>query len=74
MNSPTMVDATPEDRVTVASVSQSLYHVAEKDKIPLLVGLLRRMDVTRTIIFFNTKREAERVDAWLAGTDSSPAC
>lgn len=67
MNSPTMVDATPENHVTVASVSQRLYHVGERDKIPLLVGLLRRMDVTRTIIFFNTKREAEKVDAWLAG-------
>ena len=62
-----MVDATPEDHVTVASVSQRLYHVGENDKIPLLIGLLRQMDVTRTIIFFNTKREAERVDAWLAG-------
>ena len=67
MNSPTMVDATPENHVTVASVSQRLYHVGEKDKIPLLIGLLRRMDVTRTIIFFNTKREVEKVDAWLAG-------
>ena len=67
MNSPAMVDATPEDHVTVASVSQRLYHVGEKEKIPLLIGLLRRMDVTRTIIFFNTKREAEKVDAWLAG-------
>ena len=67
MNSPTMVDATPENHVTVASVSQRLYHVGEKEKIPLLIGLLRRMDVTRTIIFFNTKREAEKVDAWLAG-------
>jgi ATP-dependent RNA helicase RhlB len=67
MNSPTMVDARPENHVTVASVSQRLFHVGEKDKIPLLIGLLRRMDVTRTIIFFNTKREAEKVDAWLAG-------
>ena len=67
MNSPTMVDATPKDHVTVASVSQRLFHVGENEKIPLLIGLLRRMDVTRTIIFFNTKREAEKVDAWLAG-------
>ena len=67
MNSPTMVDATPKDHVTVASVSQHLFHVGENEKIPLLIGLLRRMDVTRTIIFFNTKREAEKVDAWLAG-------
>ena len=67
MNSPTMVDATPKNHVTVASVSQRLYHVGQNDKIPLLIGLLRQMDVTRTIIFFNTKREAEKVDAWLAG-------
>ena len=67
MNSPTMVNATPENHVTVASVKQRLYHVGEREKIPLLIGLLRRMDVTRTIIFFNTKREAERVDSWLAG-------
>ena len=67
MNSPTMVDATPKNHVTVASVSQRLFHVGENEKIPLLIGLLRRMDVTRTIIFFNTKREAEKVDAWLAG-------
>ena len=71
MNSPTMVDATPENHVTVASVSQRLFHVGENEKIPLLIGLLRRMDVTRTIIFFNTKREAERVDAWLAGNGFS---
>ena len=67
MNSPTMVDATPENHVTVASVSQRLFHVGEKEKIPLLIGLLRQMEVTRTIIFFNTKREAEKVDSWLDG-------
>ena len=67
MNSPTMVDATPENSVTVASVSQRLYHVGENEKIPLLIGLLRRMEATRTIVFFNTKREAEKVDVWLTG-------
>ena len=67
MNSPTLVNANPENNVTVDSVSQRLYHVGEQEKIPLLIGLLRRMDATRTMIFFNTKREAEKVDAWLAG-------
>ena len=67
MNSPEKVNATPESHVTVASVNQRLYHVGESDKIPLLIGLLKQMDVTRTIIFFNTKREAEKVDSWLAG-------
>ena len=67
MNLPTTVNATPENHVTVSSVTQRLYHVGENEKIPLLIGLLRGMDVTRTIIFFNTKREAEKVDSWLAG-------
>ncbi len=67
MNSPAVVNANPENNVTVDSVKQRLYHVGEQEKIPLLIGLLRQMDVTRTIIFFNTKREAEKIDAWLAG-------
>ena len=67
MNSPVKVNATPANHVTVASVTQRLYHVGENEKIPLLIGLLKRMDVTRTIIFFNTKREAEKVDSWLVG-------
>ena len=67
MNSPALVNANPENNVTVDSVNQRLYHVGEQEKIPLLIGLLRRMDATRTIIFFNTKREAEKVDDWLAG-------
>ena len=67
MNSPRKINATPENHVTVASVNQRLFHVGEQEKIPLLIGLLKRMDVTRTIIFFNTKREAEKVDSWLSG-------
>ena len=67
MNSPVAINATPANHVTVASVTQRLYHVGENEKIPLLIGLLKRMDVTRTIIFFNTKREAEKVDSWLVG-------
>ena len=67
MNSPTMVNTTPPNNVTVASVNQRLFHVGQQEKVPLLIGLLRQMEVTRTIIFFNTKREAEKVDAWLAG-------
>ena len=67
MNSPVTINATPANHVTVASVTQRLYHVGENEKIPLLIGLLKQMDVTRTIIFFNTKREAEKVDSWLVG-------
>ncbi len=64
MNNPTVVNASPE-RVTVAEVAQVLYHVSKDEKISLLVGLLRRIDPTRTMVFTNTKRVAERVCAYL---------
>jgi len=66
MNAPIIIDATPE-RVTVKTVDQRLYHVSKDDKIPLLLGLLARMDSRRTLIFANTKRVCERVSAYLEG-------
>ncbi len=66
MNSPTVVNTNP-DELTVSTIDQAVYHVGEREKIPLLIGLLRSIDVVRTIVFFNTKREAERVDEWLCG-------
>lgn len=66
MNSPTVINANP-DQVTVSTVSQVLYHVSNDDKIPLLIGILQRMEPTRTMIFVNTKRAAERVEAYLEG-------
>jgi ATP-dependent RNA helicase RhlB len=42
-----------------------LYHTANEEKLPLLVGLLRQMDPHRTLVFVNTKGGAERVRLWL---------
>jgi ATP-dependent RNA helicase RhlB len=36
-----------------------LFHVGRKEKFPLLLGLLRRDGMERTMIFINTKREGE---------------
>lgn len=66
MNAPAVVNASPK-QVTVAQVRQTLYHVAREEKIALLLGLLRRMEATRTIVFVNTKRSADRVAALLNG-------
>lgn len=68
MNAPTVVNASPE-QVMVGQVEQVLYHVSKEEKIPLLLGLLKRIEVTRTIIFVNTKRAAERVAAYLTAHD-----
>ncbi|TLN01879.1 DEAD/DEAH box helicase, partial [bacterium] len=58
MNLPEKVSATPE-KMTAERVEQVLYHVASKEKFPLLLGLLKKEGMSRTMIFVNTKREAE---------------
>lgn len=66
MNNPMHVDVEPE-KVTADRVRQVLYHTANAEKIPLLVGLLRHGDPQRSIVFVNTKRNAERVWSYLEG-------
>jgi len=58
MNVPTKVSVTPE-KMTADRVEQVLYHASRKEKFPLLLGLLRKEGMERTMIFVNTKREAE---------------
>ncbi|MBC7964003.1 MAG: DEAD/DEAH box helicase [Steroidobacteraceae bacterium] len=60
MNSPVKVSVTPES-MTAERVEQLLFHCSRKEKFPLLLGLLRRDGMERTMIFMNTKREAEHL-------------
>jgi ATP-dependent RNA helicase RhlB len=66
MNNPVQIDIEPE-RVTAERVRQVLYHVSNAEKLPLLVGILRHVDPTRSIVFVNTKRSAEHIWASLEG-------
>ena len=66
MNDPRMVEITPE-RVTADRVTQHGYMVANEDKVPLLIGLLRNLEGARSMVFVNTKREGERVWGFLEG-------
>jgi len=66
MNEPQIVKV-DADRIVVDRVQESVYYTANEEKIPLLIGLLHRMDPTRTLVFVNTKHGCERVAAWLAG-------
>ncbi|MCP4044096.1 MAG: DEAD/DEAH box helicase, partial [Gammaproteobacteria bacterium] len=66
MNDPMTVNVTP-DKVTVDKVTQVMYHVSKEEKIPLLLGLLKRIEPTRTLIFINTKRVADKVRNYLVG-------
>ncbi|MHB8453404.1 MAG: ATP-dependent RNA helicase RhlB [Acidiferrobacterales bacterium] len=65
MNNPRLIKIESE-KITAEKVTEALYHTANEEKIPLLVGLLRQMDPRRSLVFINTKGAAERVQAWLA--------
>ncbi len=61
MNDPELIRIEPE-RVTADRVRQIIYYPAMEEKAPLLVHHLRRTDATRTMVFVNTKRLAERLE------------
>jgi ATP-dependent RNA helicase RhlB len=72
MNSPQLVQVESE-QVTAQHVRQVLYHTSNEDKIPLLLGLMGRMDAHRSIVFVNTKRDSEKVWAYLEGNGHKSA-
>jgi ATP-dependent RNA helicase RhlB len=60
MNLPEKISITPE-KVTVEQVEQVLYHVGKHEKVPLLLGLLKKEEPGRALIFVNTRRAADMV-------------
>jgi len=66
MNLPEFIAVTPET-VTVEGIEQSLFHVGSDKKISLLLGLLKREDWSRVLIFVNTKIGVERLAHALKG-------
>lgn len=55
------------DTKTADKIEQSIYYPANAEKIPLLLGLMKKLKPTRSIVFINTKRVADKVYAWLEG-------
>ncbi|MDX1498867.1 MAG: ATP-dependent RNA helicase RhlB [Woeseiaceae bacterium] len=64
MNEPELILIEP-DKVTADRVRQAIFFPSNKEKLPLLVGLIREMGQARIMVFVNMKREAERVEAFL---------
>lgn len=60
MNDPAEIKITPE-QVTVESVSQELYHVEQREKMKLLLGILKKEQPKNVLIFTNTKHMAYEV-------------
>lgn len=66
MNLPEFISITPE-KVTVEGVEQSLFHVGSEEKLQLLLGLLKRENWIRALIFVNTKTGVNWLTSKLKG-------
>ncbi|MDH3353619.1 MAG: ATP-dependent RNA helicase RhlB [Chromatiales bacterium] len=66
MNNPKQVEIIAE-KVTADKVKQSVFYPASDEKIPLLLGLIKREQPERSILFVNTKRVADKVWSFLEG-------
>ena len=60
MNDPVEVVVSAE-KLTPDTIHQVLYHVATREKLSLLLGLLEREGSSRTMIFVNTRFRAQRL-------------
>ena len=66
MNLPEFISVTPQT-VTVEGIEQSLFHVGIDKKVPLLLGLLKREEWNRMLIFANTKSGVDYLTYKLKG-------
>jgi ATP-dependent RNA helicase RhlB len=64
MNSPQLTRIEP-DKMTVERTRQVIYYPSNNEKPRLLVGLLKSSGSTRSMVFVNTRRAAEDVEALL---------
>lgn len=60
MKDPAKVEITPE-QVTVKTITQVLYHVAEKEKLSLILGIFKKEMPRNALIFTNTRQSAAYV-------------
>ena len=57
------------ENVTADRVAQEVYYPAMDEKIPLLLGLLETRDDSKIVVFINTKRVAEKINAYFKTND-----
>jgi len=65
MNDAVKVEVNPE-QVTAVGVEHQLYHVGMHEKIPALIGILKKEGADRTLVFVNMRRTADHICRTLA--------
>ena len=71
MNNPQLISV--ETVKSESKIEQAGYFVANNEKIPLLIGLMKKEMPSRSIVFTNMKVTAEKVAAFLKGNDIDAA-
>ena len=68
MSEPEVVKIAAE-AITADKVEEIAYMPSNEEKIPLLLGLIKKTNDEKTVIFINTKHHAEIIEAWLLAND-----
>ncbi len=68
MNEPEAVRIEP-NKLTADKVTQIVYFPSNEEKAPLLISLLQKMEAVRTMVFVNTKRQAEYLERLMQHND-----
>jgi len=68
MNQPVKIEIKAE-AVNTKKITQAVYYPSNDEKIPLLIGLIEKLEPHRAIVFVNTKRNAETIDDFLRGNN-----
>ena len=72
MNDPRTITI-ESDSAVADNIRETVYYPSNAEKIPLMVGLLSRLEPGRTLVFTNTKHAAERVGDWLGANGHAAA-
>ena len=57
------------EAITADRIEELAYMPSNEEKIPLLLGLLKRADNQKCVVFINTKHMAEKIEAWLLSNE-----
>lgn len=57
------------EAITADRIEEIAYMPSNEEKIPLLLGLLKRAGEQKVVVFINTKHMAEKIQAWLGVND-----
>ena len=72
MSEPEIVKIEAE-AITADRIEEIAYMPSNDEKIPLLLGLIESTKEEKTVIFINTKHQAEKLEAWLLANNYTVA-